>query len=193
MKEDTRSKFLFKNLLRGLIWFAVIIVVFLLIEDYITENFQHYIEATQREPFLFYGIFMTSEILFGLIPPEFFMLIWILNKITIGEYILGLAILTVLSYLSGVIGFHIGRNFSKTHLFGKIREQFMLTYEAKIKSYGGFLVFVGAVTPVPFSATCMLAGSVGYPYKNFILISLVRVVRFALYGWMVWSFPNLFS
>ena len=55
------------------------------------------------------------------------------------------------------------------------------------------LVVVGAVTPVPYSATCMLAGSVKYPFNTFLLICITRIIRFAFYGWMVWTFPAWFS
>jgi membrane protein YqaA with SNARE-associated domain len=72
-------------------------------------------------------------------------------------------------------------------------EKYLEQYQDNLKRYGGYLVFVGAVTPVPFSATCMLAGSVDLPFKNFLLICITRIIRFAVYGWMVWSFPNWFS
>ena len=192
-EKETKSSFLLKNLFRGLIWFGVIITVFIFLEDYLKENFQHNIEAIQDKPVILYSVFFSSEVLFGLVPPEFFMMVWILHKVSVGHYMVGLVILTVLSYLSGVIGYFIGKNFSKTPIYKRIHEKYLMQYDVQLKRYGGYLVFVGAVTPVPFSATCMLAGSIEFPLKDFLLVCITRILRFAIYGWMVWSFPNLFE
>ena len=76
-EEETRSGFLFKNLAKGLLWFAVIITVFILLEDYIQDNFKSHVEELYDNLLLFYGIFTLSEIIFGLIPPEFFMYVYL--------------------------------------------------------------------------------------------------------------------
>ena len=191
--EDTRSGFLFRNLLRGLIWFAVIITTYILLEDYLQENFQQNIEAIYDKPMVVFMVFFSSEIFFGLVPPEFFMMVWVLHKVPLSEYVTNLSVLTILSFSAGLIGYFVGKYFSRTPIFKRINEKYLQQYEAQLKRYGGYLVFVGAVTPVPFSATCMLAGSVEFPFKDFVLICITRVLRFAVYGWMVWSFPNLFS
>lgn len=191
--EESRSRFLFKNLIRGLLWFAVIITVFILTEDYIMENFQADINAIQDRPLLTYTVFFISEVVFGLVPPEFFMMVWILHKVTVLQFVINLTILTLISYVAGIIGYYIGKNFSKLEFYKKISDRYLAPYQKQLKLYGGYLVFVGAVTPVPFSATCMLAGSVDLPFKNFLLICITRIVRFAVYGWMVWSFPSWFS
>jgi len=193
VEEETRSRFLFRNLVRGLMWFAVIITVFILLEEYIQENFQARVEQIYDSLFLFYGVFTLSEIIFGLIPPEFFMYVYVLNHIPLHNYIIDLSALTIISYGAGVIGYYVGRNFSKTGFFEKVSEKYLGQYQNSLRKYGGYLVLVGAVTPIPFSAMCMLAGSINFPLRSFLLISIARVLRFAVYGWMVWSFPNYFN
>ncbi|HEX5172467.1 MAG TPA: VTT domain-containing protein [Cyclobacteriaceae bacterium] len=192
-REETRSSFLFKNLVRGLLWFAVIITIFILLEDYLQENFKNSIEAIQDKPLVLYGAFFASEVIFGLIPPEFFMMVWILHKISLPGYAISLTILTILSYIAGIMGYYIGKRFSNTGFFRGLHERYLEQYDKQLRRYGGYLVFVGAVTPLPFSAMCMLAGSIHFNFKEFLLICVTRVVRFAVYGWMVWSFPNWFS
>jgi len=192
-EEETKSNFLFKNLLRGLLWFAVLITAFILLEDYLQENFKHTINAIEDKPVALYSVFFASEVIFGLIPPEFFMMIWVLHKVSLVGFIINLTILTLLSYLAGIIGYYIGKRFATTPFFKRMHERYLSQYDRQLKRYGGYLVFVGAVTPVPFSATCMLAGSINYNFKEFLLICITRIVRFAVYGWMVWTFPNLFS
>lgn len=186
-QEETRSGFLIRNIVRGLLWFAVIITIFILAEDYIQTTFQKDIEAIQGRPVPVYALFFLSEVIFGLVPPEFFMMVWVLNKVSIMQYAINLSILTVLSYIAGIIGYWIGKNLSKTNLYHKINERYLQQYSKQLKRYGGFLVFVGAVTPIPFSATCMLAGSVNLNFKHFLLICISRIARFAVYGWLVWK------
>ena len=192
-EEETKSGFLFRNLAKGLIWFAVIITAFITLEGYILDNFRPQIEQMYDSIFLFYGIFTLSEIVFGLIPPEIFMYVYKLNKIPLYNYIIDLSVLTALSYASGIIGYYFGRTFSKTISFRRFSAKYLRQYQKKLRKYGGYIIFVGAVTPVPFSAMCMLAGSVDFPFKSFVLISISRLLRFAVYGWVVWSFPNLFN
>lgn len=193
MKEETKQSFLLKNLLRGLVWFAVIITAFILLEGYIQENFKERIGLIAARPALMYGIYTLSEIVFGILPPELFMMIWILDNVSISQYIMNLTLLTLISYAAGVLGYFIGYYFTKRPLFKKIYDRYLKPYEGYLKKYGGFLVVVGAVTPVPYSATCMLAGTVHYPFKTFLLLCVTRLVRFSLYGWMVWTFPNWFN
>jgi len=193
MKEETKESFLLKNLVRGLLWFAVIITAFILLEDYIQDNFKEHIDTIAANPLLMYSIYTLSEIVFGILPPELFMMIWILDEVSVYQYILNLTWLTLISYAAGVLGYFIGYYFTKTPMFKKVYERYLKPYEGYLKKYGGFLVVVGAVTPVPYSATCMLAGSVHYPFKTFLLLCITRIVRFSFYGWMVWSFPNWFN
>lgn len=192
-EEETKSGFLFKNLARGLLWFAVIITAFILVEGYIQDNFMPYVARIHANPIIFYLVFTVSEIVFGLVPPEFFMIIYVFNHVPVSEYVINLALLTIISYGAGLLGYYIGRNFSKTPFFIRIKEKYLSDYQNQLRKYGGYIIFVGAVTPVPFSAMCMLAGSVDFPFKSFVLISISRLLRFAAYGWMVWSFPNFFN
>ncbi|MEQ9229482.1 MAG: VTT domain-containing protein, partial [Cyclobacteriaceae bacterium] len=69
--------------------------------------------------------------------------------------------------------------FFKNKIFGKFEEQF--------NKFGGFLVIVAALTPLPFSGICMLVGSTRYPFKRFLLFSLARVVRFTVYAYIIWQ------
>ena len=193
-QEETRSSFLFRNLFKGLAWFAVIITIFVLMEGYIQQNFREHIDTIRANPGILYGIYTLSEIIFGILPPEIFMMIWILDNIDLSGFVTNLTILTVISYGAGILGYDIGQVFSKTKFYQeRIREKYLKQYEGKLKTYGGYLVFVGAVTPVPFSATCMLAGSVNLSIKHFLLICITRVLRFAAYGAVVWNAPEWFS
>lgn len=189
-EEETRSGFLVRNLLKGLAWFAVIITAYILVQSEL-EIYEEQINKVGDNIPLLLSIFTVSEIVFGILPPEIFMLIW-QTKGVLSEYVFNLSILTFISYGAGIVGYFIGYYFSKAPSFKGFQERYLKPYEKRLKKYGGFLIVVGAVTPVPFSAICMLVGTIKYPFKTFLLICITRVLRFVVYGWMVWSFPNWF-
>lgn len=189
-EEETRSGFLVRNLLKGLAWFAVIITAYILVQSEL-EIYEEQINKIGDNMPLLLSVFTVSEIVFGILPPEIFMLIW-QTKGILSEYVFNLSILTLISYGAGIVGYFIGYYFTKTPAFKGIYDRYLQPYEGRLKKYGGFLVIVGAVTPVPYSATCMLAGTIKYPFKTFLLICITRIVRFSFYGWMVWTFPNWF-
>lgn len=193
-QQQSRSRFLLRNLITGLIWLAVILVLFLLAEEFIVENFQRHIAIIKDKPLILFSIFFVSEVVFGIIPPVLFMSTWkLLVNVTLNQYVTYLLVLAVISFMAGVIGFFIGRFFSKTSLYKKIEARYLLQYNKQLKRYGVFLVLVGAVTPIPFSGTCMLVGSVDIPFRRFVVVCSARVFYYIIYGWIAWSFPGLFS
>ncbi|MBL7847594.1 MAG: VTT domain-containing protein [Cyclobacteriaceae bacterium] len=190
-QDESRSSFLFRNLFRGLIWFAVILTAYILAAEEIAVYQKEINNIGDRLPLLL-GIFTVSEVVFGIIPPELFMLIW-QSKGVLSEYAINLTYLTLISYGAGVLGYYIGYYFSKTPFYVQIHQRYLKQYDEKLRTYGLYLVLVGAITPVPFSATCMLAGSVHTPIDKFLLICVTRIIRFAGYGWAVWAAPNYFT
>lgn len=189
-EEESRSSFLWRNLIRGLIWFAVILTAYILAAEELAVYQKEINNVGDRLPLLL-TIFTISEVVFGIIPPELFMLIW-QSKGILSEYILNLTYLTLISYAAGVIGYYIGHFFSKTPIYIQMHERYLKQYDQKLRTYGLYLVLVGAITPIPFSATCMLAGSVNTPIDKFLLICISRIIRFAGYGWAVWAAPSYF-
>lgn len=189
-EEESKSSFLLKNLAKGLAWFVVILAAYILVKGELDFYKQEINQLGDNMPLLL-SVFTVSEIVFGILPPEIFMLIW-QTKGILSEYIINLSILTLISYAAGVLGYFIGKFFSKTDLYKKIHAKYLQQYDKQLKRFGGYLVLVGAVTPVPFSATCMMAGSVNLNFKNFLLICISRIIRFAFYGYFVWSSPQWF-
>ena len=54
---ETKSSFLFKNLAKGLVWFAVIIATFIAMEGYIQANFKEHIDTIRANPGILYGTY----------------------------------------------------------------------------------------------------------------------------------------
>ena len=128
--------------------------------------------------------FFISETLLGLIPPEIF-IGW--SKKKTANPIFNVSVLATLSYLGGVISYFIGKASTKIPSMKNYLEVKMAKNLKNIRKWGGFLILVGALLPLPFSISCMAAGIIQYPLKNVVLFGLFRFVRFALYGWAIFN------
>tara|TARA_B100000795_G_scaffold267665_1_gene252995 strand:+ start:1356 stop:1970 length:615 start_codon:yes stop_codon:yes gene_type:complete len=127
--------------------------------------------------------FFISETLLGLIPPEIF-IAW--SKKTTSP-IINLSILATLSYTGGVLSFFIGKTTLKIKSVKNFLEVKMVRHLKNTGKWGGFLILVGALLPIPFSITCMAAGMIKYPLKGVLIFGLFRFARFALYAWAIFN------
>lgn len=185
-----RRRFLIKNLLRGFLWLAVIVIAFI----YLRKNYDFTLETVlgpvYDQPTIVYLIFLSSEVIFGIIPPEFFM-IWSLRNEMLMAYINNVIALSAISYVAGIIGFGIGVYLKNTRFYRMMKYRVFGKFEKHLNNYGGFLVVVAALTPLPFSGIAMLVGSVHYSFKKYLWFSLFRFLRFLAYGIVIWE-ANIF-
>jgi len=131
-------------------------------------------------------VFFISETLLGLIPPEIF-IGWSKKTAT---PILNLSILATLSYTGGILSYFIGKTIQKITTVKNYLEIKMAKHLKNTGKWGGFLILIGALLPVPFSITCVAAGMIKYPLKGVVLFGLFRFVRFALYAWAIFNVVN---
>lgn len=185
-----KRKFLIRNLLRGFVWLAVIVIAFI----YARKNYDFTLETVlgpvYDRPTVVYFIFLASEVIFGIIPPEFFM-IWSLRSELLSNYINNIIALSAISYVAGIIGFGIGAYLKNTRFYRIMKYRVFGKFEKHLNNYGGFLVVVAALTPLPFSGIAMLVGSVHYSFKKYLWFSLFRFLRFLVYGIVIWE-ANIF-
>jgi len=185
-----RRRFLLKNLLRGFLWLAVIVIAFI----YARKNYDFTLQAVlgpvYDRPTVVYFIFLASEVIFGIIPPEFFM-IWSLRNEILTDYINNSIALSAISYVAGIIGFGIGAYLKNTRFYRIMKIRVFGKFEKHLNNYGGFLVVVASLTPLPFSGIAMLVGSVHYSFKKYLWFSLFRFLRFLAYGIVIWE-ANIF-
>ena len=180
-----RSKILFKNIGRGLVWLFAIIIAYYFVSEY--THFDLFLEHIGQWPFLVYGVFTLSEVIFGIIPPELFM-IWSVNHGIFNTYAANIALLALISFGSGVLGYYIGAYFSKVSYFKPYFNKYIRRYRNLLNRYAGFLIIIGALTPVPFSAICMLVGATSFPFQKFLFYASSRFVRFAFYAAAIFYF-----
>jgi len=181
-----KRRFLFRNLGKGLLWFAALVLLFVLAKKFVPIDDSSWLNKLYEKPILVYFIFLVSEIVVGIIPPEMFM-IWALKSTSTKFYVVDVVLLSSISYLAGVAGYFIGNWFHGTRFYNFIHEKFLFRYERFLRKYGGFLVIVAAATPLPFSGICMLVGAVQYKLGRFLLFAATRFLRFGVYAYVIWQ------
>ena len=124
------------------------------------------------------AVFFLSESMLGLIPPEIF-IAW--SK-KLPQPILYLSILAVLSYLGGIISYITGLSITRIPKVRYAIENRLATHIKNTRKWGGFLIVVGALFPIPFALTSIAAGFIRYEFKNYLLFGLLRFARFYLYA-----------
>lgn len=133
-----------------------------------------------------YGVltfFYVSETALGLIPPELF-IAWAGETST---PIFNLFLIALLSYLGGFTSYWIGRRALRIPSLHNYLEVKMAKQLVMARKWGGVLIAVGALLPLPFSMASLVAGMLRYPVKDWALIGLLRFVRFAIYGAAIFS------
>lgn len=128
-------------------------------------------------------VFFASESLLGLVPPEIF-IAWA-GKM--GTPVFYLSILALLSYSGGIVSFFMGKSISKLPSVYSYLEVKMQKHLKMIRKWGGFLIVVGALLPIPFSIISIAAGIINYKFRNYLLFGLLRFVRFYLYAIVIFN------
>jgi membrane protein YqaA with SNARE-associated domain len=165
---------------------AVVIGLFLFNEYVynINDGLHHFTETFSRITVL--TAFFISETLLGLVPPEMF-IAW--SKKT-PDPVLNLAILATLSYSGGLLSYFIGKTALKIKSVKEYLEVKMADNLKNTRKWGGILILVGALLPLPFSIACLAAGMIKYPFKSVVLFGLFRFARFAIYAWAIFQVVN---
>lgn len=129
------------------------------------------------------SVFFASESLLGLIPPELF-IAWA-GKST--APVLFLTLLAIASYLGGVVSYFIGRAITKIPSVHLYMEEKMAKHIKMIRKWGGFLIIVGALLPIPFAITSIAAGIIKFRFMSYLLFGLLRFVRFYAYALVIFE------
>ena len=141
---------------------------------YVVENFS-------------YGLvllfFFVSESILGIVPPELF-IAWSGKT---DSPILYLSLIALMSYAGGIVSYFTGRAALKVKRVHEYLEVKMAKHIKNAQKWGGFLIVVGALLPVPFAISSLAAGIIRYKFSYYLLFGLLRFVRFAVYGAAIFS------
>ena len=114
--DQEKYQFFLRHLGKGLLWLTVLIGGFILFKKYVSVDYLLWLKPVYERPVIVYTIFSASELLFGIIPPEIFM-IWALQSGSAGSYIQHIIMQSIISFSAGIVGFFIGRYLQHTQFF----------------------------------------------------------------------------
>lgn len=184
LRDETFAKFAQKYALRTLYSIIVLIVIFVLVKEYLPDSFSDALMPIAHDYTLMFSVFFISEAVLGLIPPDIFIM-WAAVESSPLTFIFTLAIL---SYIGGVISFLLGKFIGNKKFFERIVYSVREKYERMILRWGGLVIILAALTPIPFSPISMLSGSMKFPFKKYVIYSLTRIIRVVIYGLMFMMF-----
>jgi len=189
---DVKSKrtFFLTNFIKGLVWIFVIILIFIVFKRYIRLDYFSWFEPILDNQLLMFFIYTISELFIGIIPPELFF-IWASLTGKLDLYIQYSILLAVISYLAGLLDYWFGRKLNYSVIFRWLKKKYLIKYDKYLNHYGFFLIIVAAMTPIPFSGTCMLMGSVNYSFRKIALYAMTRFVRYFIYSIVFWEITLL--
>jgi len=181
-------KFLGVNLIKLIIILIGIIVLILIVDqivdfNYQQERLQHFVD--QHNPLFVFTFFLLSESFMGFIPPDIF-IVWGKAKFPESAYLI-VGLLGTLSYIGGVNAYFLGvmiRKFPSVEKF--IQRKYGKNFKL-IEKWGGIVIIMAALFPLPFATISTIAGIVKYPFRTFMLYGLTRYVRFFLYAIVIFG------
>ncbi|MFA9389112.1 MAG: hypothetical protein ACERKD_04870 [Prolixibacteraceae bacterium] len=187
MKLNFKRKFIIQNAARAIFALAILAFAFFLFDQLIfKENPEFWIQKFYSNPGIIYLIYVGSEVFFGIFPPEIFM-VWALNKGSLYGYIGNLAFFAIVSYGAGYLSFFAGRYFSKVLYFRFLQRKFFVKYLPKVRRFGTTLIIIAALTPVPWATISLLIGTTNYSMRRYLLFALSRILRFIIYGFIIYK------
>ena len=172
--------FVWESVKKAFLPIVLVVVAVFLFNKYvydINEGLETITETFSKTGILI--TFFISETLLGLIPPEIF-IAWSGKT---ENPILNLSLLATLSYAGGLVSYFIGQTALKIKSVKEYLEVKMAANLKNTRKWGGFLILVGALLPLPFS----IAGMIKYPFKNVVFFGLFRFARFAAYAWAIFQ------
>jgi len=89
------------------------------------------------------------------------------------------------SLAGGMTGYWIGRYLRTTRFVTRVFEKSGGQIQATLSRHGAMAVAVAAITPLPYSIFCWAAGAGRISFRDFVLVSQLRIVRVALYLYLI--------
>lgn len=180
--------FLGKNFLKlililGGIVFAIFILDWIFDLKHQQEVIQEFVDSLK--PIYVFLFFFGTESFMGMIPPDIF-IVWAKARFPEHPYLL-VTILATLSYFGGVAAYYLGKF---TRRSNRVRNYIKRKYEKNfdmIEKWGGLVIIMAALFPLPFAMISTIAGIVKYPLKPFLLYGLTRYIRFYLYAVVIFG------
>ncbi|MEM7646497.1 MAG: VTT domain-containing protein [Pseudomonadota bacterium] len=175
-----------KHFLRGLVFLLVLVSLILLL----ALSFKPQIEAFAHWLIDGFGIagigamVFIADLMISPVPPDFALLMLGRSELH-SQWMILVPVLGLISTGAGICGWLVGQKLKHLRWVKRALAYFGNEHRRAIKKFGFWMVVLGALTPLPFSLTCWLAGIFKLSFKNFLIAALCRVPRFIIYYWAI--------
>ncbi|MCB0378595.1 MAG: VTT domain-containing protein [Bdellovibrionales bacterium] len=191
--EDPELKRIFrKYLVRGGL-FLIILVAFILLIAFTFEPQLRGFAQWLHTSFGIWGLMALvffADLIVSPVPPD--VALFFLGQSPFHNYWFFIVpLLGAISTFSGLCGWALGHKLQHLKIFARIIENFGEENRGAAKKFGFWMVVIGALTPLPFSLTCWLAGIFKLPFGVFIAAAAVRIPRFIIYYWAIFFSSEL--
>jgi membrane protein YqaA with SNARE-associated domain len=170
--------------IKGAITMAVIVGIVLILEYYFLDiNALLDTLVSTFSPIMIFLVFAVSESFLGLLPPEIF-IAWSAKSAWPWVFLM---VLASLSYLGGIVSYYIGMLLHRIPQIKTYTEVKIARHISNLRKWGGVLVFVGAMLPIPHSVVGIACGLIKYDFKYYLVWALFRYVRFIIYAFVIFK------
>jgi membrane protein YqaA with SNARE-associated domain len=177
-------KFVGKSVKKAILPIILIVAAIFALDHFVLDLDKLLLSVTETySPIGILSVFFASESLLGIIPPELF-IAWA-GKSQFPIFYLSL--LAAASYLGGIVSYFIGVGITKIPVVHKQIETNMAKHIKNTRKWGGFLIIVGALLPIPFAMTSIAAGIIRFPFMSYLMYGLLRFVRFYAYALIIFE------
>lgn len=101
------------------------------------------------------------------------------------DWLVIVPLLGLVSCFAGMSGWLLCKKLQHIKIIERYLLYFTSEHEKSLKRYGFWMVVIGALTPIPFSLTCWIAGVINLPFRPVFIACLLRVPRFVVYYWAI--------
>ena len=98
-----------------------------------------------------------------------------------------LSLLALASYIGGIFSYLIGKAITRIPAVHAYMENKLSKHIKNTEKWGGFLIVVGALLPIPFAITSVAAGIINYKFRYYLLFGLLRFIRFYGYALVIFK------
>lgn len=170
--------------IKGAITMAVIVGIVLILEYYFLDiNALLETLVSNFSPLMIFLVFAVSESFLGLLPPEIF-IAWSAKSQWPWIFLM---VLASLSYLGGIVSYYIGMLLHRIPQIKTYTEVKIARHISNLRKWGGVLVFVGAMLPIPHSVVGIACGLIKYDFKYYLVWALFRYLRFIIYAFVIFK------
>lgn len=152
------------------------------------ERFAHWIYEELGVIGVFLGTLLTDSLTLP-IPPDTYLFVAVASHEPVVPI---LAATCAGSVMGASVAYRLGPVIQRLPFLRRRLEKFRSRGERLFLRYGTWTVAIAALTPIPFSVTCWLAGIYRMPYRAFVLASLARIPRLVGYYYLFqlgWAGP----